>query len=112
MKKFIIGLPILLVTLFNFLEVNAFSSQDNLSVVQGSYHKWGQIAIQKTKEKYPQAKITDYFHIGKVSITDYSIEKFRLWLKDSNKEFGVYVNLKIDNKTGQLIEISFKETDR
>lgn len=75
-----------------------------------TYYKWGQVAIQKTKEQYPQAKIIDYFHVGKVSITDYSIEKFRFWIKDSNKEFGVYVDLKINNSTGELIEIQFKET--
>ncbi|MGG0657833.1 DUF3889 domain-containing protein [Rummeliibacillus pycnus] len=84
----------------------------NMEQTMSPYYKWGQTAIQKTKEKYPQATIIDYFHIGRVSIKDYSIEKFKLWLKDNNKEFGVYVDVKLDNKTEQIIDIKFKETTK
>ncbi|QQZ04035.1 YqzG/YhdC family protein [Heyndrickxia oleronia] len=77
-----------------------------------SYAKWGQIAIQKTKEKYPQAKIIDYLHIGSDKKGDTSLEKFKLWLKQNNKEFGVFVDILFDSKTEQIIDVKFRETTR
>ncbi|MGV3467451.1 MAG: DUF3889 domain-containing protein, partial [Heyndrickxia sp.] len=74
--------------------------------------KWGQIAIQKTKEKYPQAKIIDYLHIGRDKGETISVEKFKLWLKQNNKENGVFVNIIFDNKTEQIIDVKFRETTR
>jgi hypothetical protein len=68
--------------------------------------------MQKTKEKYPQAKIIDYLHIGRDKGENTSIEKFKLWLKQNNKEYGVYVNIIFDNKTEQIIDVKFKETTR
>ena len=32
---------------------------------QPPYAKWGKIAVLMTKEKYPQADIIDYLHIGR-----------------------------------------------
>lgn len=76
------------------------------------YAKWGQIAMKNTKEKYPQAKIIDYLHIGREKGTEYSIEKFKLWLKKDGKEFGVFVDIKFDNKTEQIIDIKYRETTK
>lgn len=76
------------------------------------YAKWGQLAMQKTKEKYPNAAITDYLHIGRIPGTTSSTEKFKLWLKDKNKEFGVLVDIEFDKKTERLIGIKFREVDR
>ncbi|ONK24245.1 hypothetical protein BLX87_06260, partial [Bacillus sp. VT-16-64] len=68
--------------------------------------------IQKTKEKYPQAKIIDYLHIGSDKKGDTSLEKFKLWLKQNNKEFGVFVYILFDSKTEQIIDVKFRETSR
>lgn len=68
--------------------------------------------MQKTKEKYPQANIIDYLHIGRDKGADTSVEKFKLWLKQNNKEFGVFVNIIFDNKTEQIIDVKFRETTR
>ncbi|GAA0344061.1 DUF3889 domain-containing protein [Bacillus carboniphilus] len=76
------------------------------------YAKWGQIAMQKTKEKYPNAKIVDYLHIGRAKGNQTSIEKFKLWLKEGQKEFGVFVDIRFNNETEQLVDIRFRETDR
>jgi hypothetical protein len=76
------------------------------------YAKWGQLAMQKTKEKYPNAAITDYLHLGRIPGTTSSTEKFKLWLKDKDKEFGVLVDIEFDKKTERLIEIKFREVDR
>jgi hypothetical protein len=76
------------------------------------YAKWGQLAMQKTKEKYPNASITDYLHLGRVPGTTSDTEKFKLWLKDKNKEFGVLVDIEFDKKTEKLITIKFREIER
>lgn len=94
-----------------------FTPLDNNNVINAEqevppYVKWGQIAMQKTKEKYPQANIIDYLHIGRDKGTNYSIEKFKLWLKENNQEFGVFVDIKFNNETEQIIDIKFRETSR
>ncbi|WP_227940448.1 DUF3889 domain-containing protein [Alkalihalobacillus deserti] len=76
------------------------------------YAKWGEIAMEKTKEKYPQADIIDYLHIGREKGTEYSIEKFKLWLKQDSKEFDVFVDIKFNNETEQIIDIKYRETTR
>ncbi len=111
--KTILSIQFALHTLFlgNFSTITLNESK-SIEQTISTYYKWGQFAIQKTKERYPQATIIDYFYIGRVSITDYSVEKFKLWLRDNNKEFGVYVDVKLDNKTEQIIDVKFKETTK
>jgi hypothetical protein len=74
------------------------------------YAKWGELAMKKTQEKYPDAKIVDYLHIGRETKNDSSIEKFKLILKRDQKEFGVFVHIEFVSETEQVIEITFKET--
>ncbi|MEH7503950.1 DUF3889 domain-containing protein [Neobacillus drentensis] len=76
------------------------------------YAKWGTFALQKTHEKYPHAKIIDYLHIGRIIGRQTSTEKFKLWLKDDSKEFGVYINIEFDNQTERVIKVTFEETSR
>ncbi|MEH7072954.1 YqzG/YhdC family protein [Neobacillus drentensis] len=76
------------------------------------YAKWGTLALQKTHEKYPHAKIVDYLHIGRIKGPQTSTERFKLWLKDNNKEFGVFVNIEFNNETEKLVKITFQETPR
>lgn len=80
---------------------------------QPPYAKWGKIAVEKTKEKYPKAQIIDYLHIGRKPKTVYvSIEKFKLWLREDEKEFGVFVDIEFETKTEKFLKITFRETDR
>ncbi|MGG0188321.1 YqzG/YhdC family protein [Bacillus rhizoplanae] len=81
---------------------------------QPPYAKWGKIAVQMTKEKYPQADIIDYLHIGrKPKTANVSVEKFKLWLREKNgKEFGVFVDVEFETKTETFLNIIFKETPR
>ena len=74
------------------------------------YAKWGTLAMEKTHEKYPNAKIIDYLHIGRISGPHSSTEKFKLWLKDNSREFGVFVNIEFNNETEKVIKVTFKET--
>ncbi|MGM0851174.1 MAG: YqzG/YhdC family protein [Bacillota bacterium] len=77
-----------------------------------SYAKWGSLAVKKTKEKYPDAAIVDYLHIGKENGSKVSTEKFKLWLKRGGKEFGVFVDIQFETDTEKMIDIKFTETDR
>ena len=76
------------------------------------YAKWGTLALQKTQEKYPQAKIVDYLHIGRTSGPQSSTEKFKLWLRENGKEFGVYINIEFNNDSEKVLKVTFEETAR
>ncbi|WP_144554394.1 YqzG/YhdC family protein [Bacillus sp. X1(2014)] len=76
------------------------------------YAKWGTLALKETHKKYPRAKIIDYLHIGRTSGSQTSTEKFKLWLKDNNKEFGVFVNIEFNKETEKVVKITFQETSR
>jgi hypothetical protein len=76
------------------------------------YAKWGQLAVKETQKKYPNAQVVDYLHIGKVSGEPSSTEKFKLWLKGPQKEFGVFVNIEFNNRTEKVLKVTYKETPR
>ncbi|MCJ8007116.1 YqzG/YhdC family protein [Lederbergia wuyishanensis] len=113
MKKLLIGL----FTTFIFGS-NVLSPLNFIHTVSAqqkpipSYAKWGVLAMKKTKERYPNARIMDYLHIGKLSGTPTSTEHFKFWLKEDGKEFGVYVNIEFNNRTEQIINITFRESPK
>ncbi|MBN6206478.1 YqzG/YhdC family protein [Ralstonia pickettii] len=76
------------------------------------YAKWGKVAMQRAKEKYPDTAIVDYLHIGREITDDTATEKFKLWLRGKDREFGVYINIQFKQKTDEIINITFEETDR
>lgn len=77
-----------------------------------AYAKWSKIAIKETQLKYPNADIIDYLHEGSELNGDSTIEKFKLWLRDSNNEFGVFVRIKYMTETEEIVNIEFQETTR
>lgn len=91
-----------------------FAGLMNLSqtVSAAEYEKWGQLAVQKTKEKYPNAEIKDYKHVGRVQGINTTLEKFKLWLREGDREYGVLVNIEFDKKTERVIDISYKEVEK
>jgi hypothetical protein len=78
---------------------------------QPPYAKWGKIAMTKTKEKYPNANIKDYEHIGPIHGTNTTIERFKLWLKEKDREFGVIVHIEFEKETERVLDITFKEVE-
>lgn len=102
------------ITLGLFSIVNVTPSQMLAPVEEAvpSYAKWGQLAVQETQEKYPHATIIDYLHEGSEIKGDSTIEKFKLWLKDGNHEFGVFVRIEYITATEKVISISFQESSR
>lgn len=79
---------------------------------QPPYAKWGKLAMEKTKEKYPNAQIVDYQHVSRVQGINTTMEKFKLWLKENEREFGVLVNIEFDKSTERVISITFREVSR
>jgi len=75
-----------------------------------AYAKWGQLAIKEVKTKYPSAKIIDYLHEGKEVHGASTIEKFKLWLKQPDKEFGVYVRISYQSATQKVEKIELQES--
>jgi hypothetical protein len=76
------------------------------------YAKWGKLAVQETQAKYPTANIIDYLHEGSESKDDSTIEKFKLWLKEGDREFGVFVRIEYITATEKVVGIEFQETVR
>lgn len=74
-----------------------------------SHAKWGKIAMKKTSEKYPSAKIYDYLHVKREQRGNYSIETFKLWLDENNYKFEVIVNISFDTKSEKIINVSFQK---
>ncbi|RDW15330.1 hypothetical protein CWR48_19480 [Oceanobacillus arenosus] len=105
----------LMVIIVLFLPISYLATIDNSAnaeIVIPSYAKWGRLAMEKTKAKYPNAQIIDYLHIGKETKGDTTVEKFKLWLKGKEKEFGVFIDISYNPKTEEVIKITYKETDR
>jgi hypothetical protein len=113
MIKILLSVP-LIFGLFLFGDLTFFNANNVIKAQQEvpPYAKWGQIALKKTKEKYPQADIVDYLHIGKEKGTEHSTEKFKLWLKEDSKEFGVLVDITFHNETEQIMDINYTESMR
>jgi hypothetical protein len=74
-----------------------------------SYAKWGRVAMQKVKEKYPDAKIVDYLHVGRKKGDKTSTETFKLWLEAPKKEFGIFIDITFDNNTEKVVDIKDRE---
>ncbi|ULT57694.1 YqzG/YhdC family protein [Neobacillus drentensis] len=111
MKKLLISLMIT----FVFIDMGIWQFHHEAAAQQKPippYAKWGTFAMKKTQERYPHAKIIDYLHIGRVTGPRSSTEKFKLWLKDDKKEFGVFVDIEFNPATSQVIRTTFKETTR
>ncbi|KOY80782.1 YqzG/YhdC family protein [Lysinibacillus macroides] len=75
-----------------------------------AYAKWGQLAVKEVQAKYPTAKIIDYLHEGKEVRGASTIEKFKLWLKQSDKEFGVYVRISYITASQEIVCIEVQES--
>jgi hypothetical protein len=76
------------------------------------YAKWSVLAQDKVKEKYPNAKVVDYLYVGRNNGDLTSTERFKFWLKENQKEFGVYVSIEFNNQTHQVTNVTYQETTR
>ena len=63
-----------------------------------AYAKWGRLAVKEVQSKYPDTTVIDYLHEGSETKGDTTIEKFKLWLKDNDKELAFLYTLRIRPK--------------
>ena len=77
-----------------------------------AYAKWGKLAIKETKEKYPNAKIVDYLHVGRETKGEHTTENFKFWLKEDKKEFGINVKIRFITQTEKLVTIDMIEVEK
>ncbi|MEJ8767080.1 DUF3889 domain-containing protein [Oceanobacillus sp. HCA-5259] len=110
MWKLLLTIPLMLFSIG--IVTNQSPSEFATAEEAPPYAKWGQVAMKKTKEKYPDAKIIDYLHIGAITRNGETTEKFKLWLRGKDREFGVYIDIRYTKKTEEVIDIKFQETDR
>ncbi|MCM3257714.1 YqzG/YhdC family protein [Paenibacillus lautus] len=74
-----------------------------------AYAKWGTLAVTETKRKY-NMDVVDYLYMGRTKISSVlAEEKFKLWLKKGNVEFGVYVTVSYHPVTDQILSIRYEE---
>lgn len=74
------------------------------------YAKWGRLAMQETKKRYPLADIVDYQHLGRdVVSSNRATETFKLWLRQDRREWAVRVIITFDTKTERAVSIQFRE---
>lgn len=87
----------LLILIFCLLGIGTFSNGALAEKDIPSYAKWGNIAVKETIKKYPEASVVDYLHIGREDKCNrVAVEKFKLWLRSSEREFGVFVDVEFD----------------
>ena len=91
----------------NPIEINTVHAEK----ANPSHAKWGKIAMKKTAEKYPSAKIYDYLHVKREQRGNYSIETFKLWLDENNNKFEVIVTIHFDTKSEKISKIILQRQD-
>lgn len=110
----LIGMALLAVFFIglNFAHTQFSTSAQEQQHQTPSYAKWGLLAVKETKLKYPNADIIDYLHQGREINGDSTFENFKLWLKEGDREFGVFVRIEFITDTEELVGIEFEETSR
>ena len=112
MRKAFIALGTVLIFITFNSALTQFSTIAQAQQEIPSHAKWGKLAMKETKAKYPNANIIDYLYVGSESKGDSTIQKFKLWLKDEDKEYGVVVTIEYTTKTEKVVDIEFEETTR
>ncbi|CAM3162493.1 DUF3889 domain-containing protein [Filibacter tadaridae] len=102
-----LGIFILVNLTPTYIQTIAHGQQDD-----PAYAKWGKHAMKETQSKYPNANIIDYLHEGSETRGNSTIEKFKLWLKEGDSEFGIFVRIEYTTETEEVITIELQETSR
>lgn len=81
-----------------------------IQIAHPSYAKWGKLAMEETAKAYSGASVVDYKYEGRFGSAEAAWEeRFLLWLKQGDREFGVRVIVKIQPKTENLLEVKLTE---
>jgi hypothetical protein len=79
------------------------------AVFTPSYAKWGQLAMRETAKRY-HGDIVDYEHLGsREAAPGITEERFRLWLKEEHRQFGVLVSIQFETITDRVVRLELTE---
>ncbi|MFC7395400.1 DUF3889 domain-containing protein [Scopulibacillus cellulosilyticus] len=85
----------------------------NEAYLQTDYAKWGKIALEKTKERYPDSNVSDYAYMGHEKIADnVAADWFEFQLKRDGKTKSLKVRVTYSSETDKLIDINFFELEQ
>ncbi len=74
------------------------------------YAKWGKIALERTKEKYPNSAISDYqYDTRRVNADGTVIDFFDFIVTENNVEKDIKVKILHNPDNGKLISVGFEE---
>lgn len=79
-------------------------------VADPGYAQWGKLAMEEASKAYPHSSIVDYKYEGKHSIAEGHVEeRFKLWLRNGEREFGVRVIISIRNNSEEHPQVKIVE---
>lgn len=105
-KKLLLCLTLIFIS---FTHLASFPHAYAAESREPAYAKWGKLAMQKTKEKYPKAAIYDYLHVKREQQGSMSKEIFKLWLNENNRKFTVTVSIEFNTSSEAVSKVNFKE---
>ncbi|MFT4412604.1 YqzG/YhdC family protein [Fredinandcohnia humi] len=114
LKKILIGICLTFMV-FGLHTINVVRPLDVLAAHKKpvpEYAKWGRLAMKETQKRYPLAQIIDYLHMGRDEKNGTTIERFKLWMRQDNREFGAFVTITFDSKTEEVQNVLIVETNR
>lgn len=78
--------------------------------VAPGYAKWGRLAMEETAKAYEGASIIDYKYEGRTDRGHgLAEERFRLWLRQGEREFGVRVTISVEVASDTSRGVKFEE---
>ncbi|MGC4377363.1 DUF3889 domain-containing protein [Fictibacillus sp. Mic-4] len=79
-------------------------------VSEEDYAKWGKLALQETKKKYPNSKVSDYrYDTRRINPDGTVIDFFNFIVTENAVTKDVRVSVMHDPDTDRLISITFEE---
>jgi hypothetical protein len=109
MKNFFFSIAVISLSLFGhdmILPVTKMVSD----IQEPAYAKWGRVAIEQAKERYPNADVVDYLHVGRRNMDRTTTETFKLWIREADREFGVFIMIEFETENELIKKIEFIET--
>ena len=109
MKNFLFSIALILLSFVGhevILPVTKMAS----TIQEPAYAKWGRLAVEKAKERYPEAEIVDYLYVGRRNLDRTTTETFKLWIREAEREFGVFITIEFDQQNEAVKKIEFMET--
>lgn len=74
------------------------------------YAKWGKIALERTKEKYPNSIVSDYqYDTRRVNADGTVIDFFDFIITENKVEKDIKVKILHNPENGRLISVGFEE---